>query len=345
MDASEEVERRNNDLSAELNNEKQAIIYDEHWTCTWYLTFSAFPLMSAQCDIAFVDSVLLFSFLARLKLLFCPIRRWNTVRKDNGNVETQIELFPEAFRMCFYLYFFVFLIIATVTTTQFAETDFNDNPVINTFGWNNECVMFDDPPFSYVSATLWWPATILLLSFEVHDYIRVYDHYHYREHSHPISKSFLVYYSISTALECVAVICFAQVFATSPTESIYLHTWPYIFLLQIFWLLILKRFLYLRKLNMVSWHGVLYLGVCAISTIIKVGLYIPNLYGARVWETYPWTKTMNQINDPIYLLITGGGPMLIYGFIGVQLDTVVLTMTRATPKGLGRDEIEMMYTE
>ena len=274
----------------------------------------------------------LHSVLARLKLLFCPIRRWNTLTKDGGSVETSIELFPEAFRMCFYLYFFVYLLLATLMTTQFAETDLNDNPVINTFGWNNECVMFDDPPFSYMAATLWWPATILLLSFEVHDYIRVYDHYHVLDHAHPISKSFLVYYSVSTALECIAVICFAQVFATSPTENIYMHTWPYIFLLQIFWLLILKRFLYLRKVSIVSWHGLLYLVVCGVSTCIKVGMYIPNLYGARLWETYPWTRTLNQINDPLYLLMTGGGPMLIYGFIGSELDTIVLTLTRATPK-------------
>ena len=116
------------------------------------------------------------SLRTRLNMLFCPIRRWETVVKDCGECETHFELYPEAFRMLFCLYTVLFFVVAIIVTRLFAGTDMNDNPVINRFGWNSICVMMDDPPFSLFGSTLWFPAVILLLTFEVTDYIRVRSH-------------------------------------------------------------------------------------------------------------------------------------------------------------------------
>ena len=99
--------------------------------------------------------------------MFSPIRRWETVRKDDGDAETHFEVFPESFRMCFTVYFICFFLLATLITTQFGAIDLDDNPVVNRFGYLNLSVMFSDPPFTYFAFTLWFPAQIMLLSFEV----------------------------------------------------------------------------------------------------------------------------------------------------------------------------------
>merc|ERR1711971_161340 len=107
------------------------------------------------------------SIRSRLKLMFSPIRRWETVRKDDGDAETHFEVFPESFRMCFTVYFICFFLLATLITTQFGAIDLDDNPIVNRFGYLNLSVMFSDPPFTYFAFTLWFPAQIMLLSFEV----------------------------------------------------------------------------------------------------------------------------------------------------------------------------------
>jgi len=263
---------------------------------------------------------------SRLRLLFCPIRRWETVYKKCGDAETHFEIHPEAFRMLFYIYFTWFLIAGFIVTMTWSDFDPEDNPVLNRFGTNSPCVYFDDPPFALFASTLWYPAQILLTSFELFDYIRVRDHYLDGDDRYPVSKGFFVYYTISTVFESISVICFGQIFATSPTEHIYMHTWPFIMLMFTMWLLVLKRFLYLRKVNIVPWYGSLYVFALAISTAIMLGNAIPNLYGARLWETQPWTNYLAKYNQ--WTLLSVGGPLVIYAVIGKELDTVVFTMNR-----------------
>jgi len=258
--------------------------------------------------------------------MFCPIRRWETVYKKCGDAETHCELHPEAFRMLFYIYFIWFVICGYIVTMTWSDFDPEDNPILNRFGINNVCVLFDDPPFSLFASTLWFPAQILLLSFELFDYIRVRDHYLDGDDRYPVSKGFFVYYTISTAIESLSVVCFGQVFATSPTEHIYMHTWPFTMLLITLWLMVLKRFLYLMKIRVLPWYGFLYVFLLAISTAIMLSLQIPNLYGAKLWETHPWTNYLAKYNP--WELLSIGGPLVIYAVIGKKLDTVVLTLSR-----------------
>ena len=268
-----------------------------------------------------------------MKMLFCPIRGWNTVRKSNGDAETHFEIYPEAFRMLLYVYIVYFFGLGTITSILFAGIDFDDNPIINRFGENNICIMFDDPPFSLFGSTLWYPATILWLSFELFDYIRVYDHYIDDDEQYPITKGFWLYYTTSTVLESLCVIFFPQVFATSPVEHMYLHTWPYMGLMFSLWLLVLKRFLYLKYVNCLrsKWHYIWVIG-CTISTIINYGILIPNLYHARLWESYPWTSPLIAINNRLYIILHLFAPMMVYGYLGQELETVTLTLNRSNVK-------------
>merc|ERR1711920_365764 len=161
-------------------------------------------------------------------------------------------------------------------------------------GYNNICIMFDDPPFSYMGSTLWFPETMLLLSFEVFDYIRVHDHYIDGDDRYDISRCFITYYTLSTILESISIVIFAQVFATSPREHLHIHTWPYLGLLYSLWLIVLKRFLYRYRVSATPCYSVLFVILLGISTVIKCVLDSANLYGARLWETYDWTMKLEQ---------------------------------------------------
>merc|ERR1712045_799283 len=93
------------------------------------------------------------------------------------------------------------------------------------------------------------------LAFEVLHFIQVYDHYHDEDAQYPITKGFYTYYRISTVVEIFGTICFAQIFATSPTEYMYMHVLPYApFSLPGLWAIILKRFLYNWKLHVLPWY-------------------------------------------------------------------------------------------
>ena len=263
-------------------------------------------------------------------MLFGPIRRWETVCDENGTTKIVMEICADAFRMCHSMYLIIFFALSIFVTVEFAETDFNDNPVINRFGNNSICVMLDDPPFALFGSTLWFPATMLWLSFEIFHFIQVYDHYHDENAQYPITRGFFIYYKISTVLESLSTIVFAQIFATSPTEYIYMHTWPY-FAWIVFglWAIILKRFLYYWKLHELPWYVFVWVGMCGISAIIFLMLFIPNLHGAKLWETYPWTGTLGGINNRIFFILFLFGPPIIYGFFDVKSDTVVVTLKRS----------------
>ena len=265
-------------------------------------------------------------------MLFYPIRSWDTVRKDSGDVETHFEVFPEAFRMCALLYFLCFCGIGALITTQLADTDFTDNPIIHRFGTNNICVMFDDPPFNLFGSTLWFPATVLFFVYEIFDYIRVHDHYHDGDDRYPITKGFLVYYTVSTGFECFSFIAFPQVFATAPTEYFYLHTWPYLMLIFGLFSMMLKRFLYLRRVSLVPRYGVVWVILSSISAFISVCIVAANLHHAQLWEEYPWTDPLITINNRLFTVFMIIGPMVIYGVIGEELDTVVVMLNRANPE-------------
>ena len=53
------------------------------------------------------------TFGDRCRMLFCPIKSFKTVRKDD-DTETHITVRPEAFRMLFYLYFIGFIILSMI---------------------------------------------------------------------------------------------------------------------------------------------------------------------------------------------------------------------------------------
>ena len=130
----------------------------------------------------------------RMRLICCPVKSFKNKEIEDGDKMLEIVFIPEAFRMWFYLYFILFTLLGAIVTPTFGNLDYNDNPVINRFGTNNACIFFDIPPFSMFGATLWFPAVIILLMYEILDLIRVYDHY-IDSDGVVITRCFYIYYT------------------------------------------------------------------------------------------------------------------------------------------------------
>ena len=264
-----------------------------------------------------------------MRRLFQPI----SVSEDNHkSMATILDIQPDAFRMCFYVYTVAFFAVASFVTLMWSGIDLNDNLMVDRFGYNTFSVLFNDPPFSLFASTLWFPAALLLLSFELFDWVAVYDHCLEDDSQCPVGKRFFVYYSLSTLIECLGIICFGQIFATSPLEHIYVHSWTYIFFVVSFWLMVLKQFLYFRRIQVVPRYGVIYIILCSVSISITISLYLPNLYGAKLWESSPWTTTLQQINDVLYCVLMVVAPMAIHGLIGKDINFVNMALSRSNKK-------------
>jgi len=241
-----------------------------------------------------------------------------------------MEIFPEALRFLYNVYVMCFFVLSTAVTVIWAATDFEDNPVINTFGINSICVMMDDPPFSLFGSTLWWPATALLIAFETFDYIRIWDHYKDKDPTYdPVGPYFMIYYTVTTAFECLATVIFGQIFATSPTEHLYMHVWPYFIFLISLWTIVLKRYLYLHRVrHCVPAYGYAHVVFCFVNMAIFLSINIANLHGARLWESHPWTNSVSRFNNPLMGVLNLVVPIVVYSVMDIDTDFVKLTLDR-----------------
>jgi len=278
-----------------------------------------------------------------LKQIFYPIKEFKTTYDDKtGDGVTKILLCPDAFRMCYYVYFIFFMFIAIAISSTWAETDLDDNPILNRFGTNNLCIYLDDPPFSTFGLTLWFPALVLLLSYEILDFVRLYDHY-LDTHCDEEHRGFFIYYSVSTIVEVISVVVFPQVFATSPTENIYVHSMPYFMILYALFFIVLKRFLYLWRVGFFEqndpsiWYmSCVYVALSAVTVVVKIATGIPNLFGAMLWtyDSWSWLGPLVEINGSLYLFLSLLCPLIIYGIIGKDMDTIVIIINRGRPSKL-----------
>ena len=150
---------------------------------------------------------------------------------------------------------------------------------------------------------------------------------------YPITPTFLRYYTISTVFESFCMILFAQIFATSPIEFIYMHTYPYLLNTLAMAAVVVKRFLYLRIIRFVEvpTYLTVYVVLCCLSSVIHVLIVVPNLHGAMMFVDMPWTTTVGRLNGYFLLFCLLVVPPVTYGYIGQKLDTVVVIFKMENP--------------
>ena len=270
----------------------------------------------------------------RVRRVFVPVHMKETIYRDGDGI-TCVVVAPGSFLVLFYIYFWVFLALMAILTTAAASIDYEDNPVINTYGKNNLCIVFDYPPVTYFGASVWIPDLFFILSFEYWDHFRVYDAF-IDQH---ITSGFYQFYRVCTFFETVAFICFTQIFATSPTESVTVHTGAYLLFLAGIWTLALKRFLYLNhtgychyitysvkhfsalrhahkcccspryfeayfKNQWWKYAGILYVAVLFINSMVIICIIVPDTKNVN------WVATLYEINADVHLVTCNVIPVM-----------------------------------
>jgi len=268
----------------------------------------------------------------RTKLLLSPIQSHKQI-VDGDNTKTVIRVSPEAFRMLFYIGFVVFTVMAIFTSSTWADIDFDDNVLLDTFGSTNICIFYDFPPFSYFGSTLWLPNVFLIVAYFVLDLFRIHDAFNDGE----LSSLFCRCYRVVTYFEIFAFCFFLQITATSPTESVIAHTAPFIIVTFAMWTLEFKRLLWFIKTGRVYTYARWYLYTAWIYVVFmfiviggKTMLNVPNMFGAQLWtiDGLEWTGTYGAINDKIFIFLTMVCPVIHYFFVAKDVEVVVMTIDR-----------------
>ena len=257
-------------------------------------------------------------------------------RISSNDTATIILIRPEAFRLLFYI-FFIFLAGIAVGLTEMGHKlgwnnfDTQNNPILTRFGANNLCVFLDEPPFIYISASLWVLCLLSFLFFQICDFFRTKDRYN----DGYLNYKYYVYYKISTIIEIIIFIFFTQSLAVRPKDSMIIHTMPYVLITYAFFLLCLKKYIYYYITGLTHGYGLvsriiayIYIILLFVSLIGKSFIIVPNLFGARMWEIegLEWTGPFSAINGPLFEFLTLVCPLPIYWKIGAKLRTITITI-------------------
>lgn len=123
---------------------------------------------------------------------------------------------PEGLRFYAYLCFWVLVIIGAWLTFYHSNVQFHDNPLIHHFGYNNICILFDTYPATYVLPTLWVINFLLLVSYIITSWLRIYQKYLLSS----VSKRSFFYFLFQAQLSSL-VYAYSLLFFPYPLKKIY----------------------------------------------------------------------------------------------------------------------------
>ncbi len=157
---------------------------------------------------------------------------------ENGKITWSIN--PELLRIYSYLFFWLIVGFGWYFTKHHSDVDFHDNILIDTFGSNSICLLFDHPPGNYLLPSLWAINYLLLTSYSISCWLRVY----HEKALNDIEKNRYRFYTICTAMEIFSFTAFSTIFAITPEENVAIHTLPFTFLILGLSILSAKNYIY-----------------------------------------------------------------------------------------------------
>lgn len=116
--------------------------------------------------------------------------------------------------------FFAMVVTCAVLTFTFSRLDFDHNPIIDYWGYNNVCILFDTAPSTYVAPIFWFFVAYLIVRFAVEDTKRLMQMKHLSLSLRRTS------YGANVFLVAVAA-SFSLCLAIPPQENMVMHTSPF----------------------------------------------------------------------------------------------------------------------
>jgi len=273
----------------------------------------------------------------KIKFLLNPFKNY---KLDETDGSWQVDVSPEALRCLFYAEFISFAILGTIISlanSSWNGFDLFDNPIVSTFGNANLCVMFDDPPFSYIAGALWCPMVCTVVFYLYIDLCRVYankvsEHPQYNE----IGDNFYRGYRAVTIFIGLANFYWVEVFAVQPTQNLNLHWSPFAIWMWAMFCMGIQHYVYMLKIGLMEgsdkyWWGIAYLVFFGIWTLIKFSLDLINISTGGDLAQFEGFVVLAYVSDFLFDFSLVGLPPLIYLLFVDELDLVRLTFTAAAP--------------
>ena len=278
------------------------------------------------------------SFTDRLRATFIPITYVETIM-DNNNTSTHILIYVEAFRMLFYVLFWMFVLLAYIVSRIWADIPLSDNPLLDTFGSNSICIYFGYPPFTYIGSTLWTFVFVPMLFYQILDYFCVYHTY---KNEQPFAKCFFIFYTILTLFETLSVIFIYQATSTTVNENLWIHSMPFILFGVGIWTLAYKKYVFFYVTGLfdtsttaipfptgLKFGAVLYVLLLLVSGAFRIITMTPNLAGAEFTEL-EGMNTITDINSPIFFILVTLIPIVIQLIVASHLEPIAVIMNQKT---------------
>ena len=258
-----------------------------------------------------------------------------TIDHDQKRIVWSIS--PEGIRFYAYLSFWVLVIIGSWLTLYHSDVDFQNNPLMHMFGYNNICILFDSYPATYVLPSVWVISFLLLVSYIVTSWIRVYQKYLLSR----VSKRSFTLFTISTTVEFMSLCLFTTVFSVSPEESMIFHIAPFTFLILALSLLSIKNFVYYKRASNLSSNeiklGYIYLTIHLFASIIKMIMQINALAGDPFYSTFSFVG-FHQIIDRLWMLTAALIPLYLSLKFRKRVSNLVFVTQPGKLRADGQDE-------
>jgi len=193
--------------------------------------------------------------------------------------------YPGCWRSAYMFGIIIMLSICTALTMTIGEIDWEDNVVLNKFGFNSICLMVDYKPAIFVGPFLYSLCLYCMSFYILCQVISLHELLRYEKIS-PL----MYWLAMSTiVLEMLSAAFFSTIFAIS-VESIYVHAYSYIAILVSFILSSGRTLLMERHLETLegwrSWFFWLYHGL-----FIVVGfLYVLGMWLTLQFDIFMWKK-------------------------------------------------------
>lgn len=217
--------------------------------------------------------------------------------------ENRIRYFiiPEDLRIFAYMFFWFLVIIGAWLTFNYSNVNFEDNPLIHMYGYNNICILFDSFPATYILPMLWTVNFLLFFLYVTFSWFRIYQMYLFGNYP----KSNFIIFSTSTIIEYIGLVFFSGVFAANPEESMLLHTVPFTFLIFALSLMGIKNYLfyrYIAKLSSLESNlGILYLIIHLTTSLIKMTMQVNGFTNDLLYTTLDYIP-FNQFIDRLWMV-------------------------------------------
>jgi len=204
--------------------------------------------------------------------------------------------YPGCWRSAYMFGIIIMLGICTALTLTIGEIDWEDNVVLNKFGFNSICLMVDYKPAIFVGPFLYSLCLYFMSFYILCQVISLHELLRYEK------ISLLTYWLVmfTFVLEMLSAAFFSTIFAIS-VESIYVHAYSYIAILFSFILSSGRTLLMERHLKTLegwrSWIFWLYHGLF----VFFVFLYVLGMWLTLQFDFFMWKKmkidVMGQVID------------------------------------------------